>query len=66
LRKLGFLAILCVVALRLAVGWHFYKAGVAKFRDRNWTAAGFLTGAKGPLAGFFQSFAPLPDKTQFT
>jgi uncharacterized membrane protein YphA (DoxX/SURF4 family) len=65
LRKLGFLAILCVVALRLAVGWHFYKAGVAKFRDRNWTSVGFLSGAKGPLAGWFQGFAPLPAAQNF-
>jgi uncharacterized membrane protein YphA (DoxX/SURF4 family) len=66
LRKLGFLAIVCIVALRLAVGWHFYKAGVAKFKDRNWTSAGFLSGAQGPLAGWFHGFAPLPDATRLS
>jgi uncharacterized membrane protein YphA (DoxX/SURF4 family) len=48
------------------VGWHFYKSGVAKFKDRNWTSAGFLSGAKGPLAGMFQSFAPLPDASRLS
>jgi uncharacterized membrane protein YphA (DoxX/SURF4 family) len=53
----------CIVALRLAVGWHFYKEGVQKFRDPKWSSAGFLTGAKGPLAGWFKTFAPpLPDE----
>jgi uncharacterized membrane protein YphA (DoxX/SURF4 family) len=57
----------CIVALRLAVGWHFYKEGVAKFRDPKWSSAGFLTGAKGPLGGWFQAFAPrLPDQTRLS
>jgi len=66
-QKLGLFAIVCIVALRLAVGWHFYTAGVEKFRDRNWSSAGFLSQAKGPLAGWFQSFAsPLPDERYFS
>jgi uncharacterized membrane protein YphA (DoxX/SURF4 family) len=64
-RKLGLIAIVCIVALRMAIGWHFYKEGVQKFRDPNWNSAGFLTGAKGPLAPWFLSFAPpLPDETR--
>jgi uncharacterized membrane protein YphA (DoxX/SURF4 family) len=51
----------CIVGLRLAVGWHFYKEGVEKFQTRNWSSAGFLAQAQGPLAGWFRGFAdPLP------
>ncbi len=58
---------MCIVALRLAVGWHFYTAGVEKFRDRNWSSAGFLSQAKGPMAGLFQSYAsPLPGERQLS
>ncbi|MBW3598435.1 MAG: hypothetical protein KY475_14335 [Planctomycetes bacterium] len=48
--------------MRLAVGWHFYKQGVEKFKTRGWSSAGFLAQAKGPLGSWFRSFAaPLPD-----
>lgn len=44
--------------LRLAVGIEFLMAGLAKMSD--WSAAGFLSGATGPLAGWFQSMAGNP------
>jgi uncharacterized membrane protein YphA (DoxX/SURF4 family) len=43
-----------LVALRLMIGWHFYQEGVQKIPDPNWTTAGFFTGAKGPLADYFE------------
>lgn len=44
-----------IVILRIAVGLQFLYAGVTKFGD--WTAAGYLHNASGPLAPWFQSMA---------
>lgn len=65
-RYLGGFAILALVLLRLATGWHFFNEGLSKIeRDSttgefrmNFSAAGFLSGAKGPLADSFQAMAP--------
>ena len=40
---------------RIIIGWHFLYEGFTKLTDANWTAAGYLQGSTGPLAGFFQS-----------
>ncbi len=50
------MAIIAIVALRLAVGWHFFKEGATKLVEPNWTAAHFFTGSKGPLKPLFESF----------
>jgi uncharacterized membrane protein YphA (DoxX/SURF4 family) len=55
-----------IVFLRLCVGWHFFSEGIKKFEyDQSrgewklvFSAEGFLSGAKGPLAKFFQDQAP--------
>jgi uncharacterized membrane protein YphA (DoxX/SURF4 family) len=47
-----------LVALRIAVGWHFFKEGLAHRADPNWTSEGFLKQAKGPLAANFQAVLP--------
>lgn len=64
-RYLGGFAILALVLLRLAIGWHFFTAGLEKIdRDSDgsyrisFSAAPFLGLAKGPLADTFKSFAP--------
>ena len=44
-----------LVALRIVIGVQFFLAGLDKFGD--WSAAGYLGAATGPLAGFFQSLA---------
>ena len=41
------------MALRLAVGYHFFKEGTNKLKD-GFNAYGFLSGAKGPLAPAFK------------
>jgi thiosulfate dehydrogenase (quinone) large subunit len=41
--------------LRLAIGVQFLMSGFSKFGD--WTAAGYLSGATGPFANWFQSMA---------
>ncbi len=48
------LAFVAIVALRIAVGYHFFKEGTSKLND-GFTAEYFLKGAKGPLAPAFNS-----------
>jgi len=55
--------IVLLVALRVATGWYFFESGRSKNLDRNFSSAGFLSQAKGPLAGLFK--APLPDHYDF-
>ena len=49
-----------VVALRVLIGWHFLYEGVAKLTAPSWSAAGFLSQARGPLAGVFKGLAANP------
>ncbi len=49
-----FLIFLAIIALRLVVGFHFYKEGVTKL-EYGFDAQNFLKGAKGPFANFFLS-----------
>ena len=74
------LAVLALVALRLALGCHFLYEGLWKVKrsdfrhDAMWksekelgdefNAAPFLTTAKGPVAGFFYAMAPDIDARQ--
>jgi len=62
-----------LVVLRLAIGWHIFFAGVEKVRAPNWTSAGYLREASGPLAPQFRELAgdglverltPLPGDSQ--
>ncbi|NLX54585.1 MAG: DoxX family protein [Planctomycetaceae bacterium] len=43
-----------LVALRLGIGWHFFREGTDKIQDPSWTAAHFFTGSKGPLHPWFE------------
>lgn len=64
-RQLGGFAVLALVLLRLAIGWHFFTAGLEKI-DRTadggyriaFSAAPFLSIAQGPFADTFKSLAP--------
>jgi thiosulfate dehydrogenase [quinone] large subunit len=47
-----------LTVLRVAVGVLFFLAGFAKMSD--WSAAGYLANATGPLSGWFQSLAGNP------
>ena len=49
-----FLIFVTIIALRLVVGFHFYKEGVTKLQD-GFDAQYFLKGAKGPLKDVFLS-----------
>ncbi|TFH22445.1 MAG: DoxX family membrane protein, partial [Bacteroidia bacterium] len=43
--------------LRVAIGWHLLYEGLTKLLNPDWTAAGYLQSATGPLAGMFQGMA---------
>lgn len=42
-----------LLALRLAVGWHFLYEGLVKVLYPGWSSQGYLMESSGPLAGFF-------------
>jgi thiosulfate dehydrogenase [quinone] large subunit len=50
-----------VVILRVVIGWHFLYEGVAKLTKPDWSAAGFLKQARGPLADLFHGMAANPN-----
>ncbi len=56
---MGFFGVAFLVALRVLIGVQFLTAGIDKL-DPSFSSAGFLRSASGPLAGFYQSQAPLP------
>lgn len=45
---------MAVLALRLAVGWHFFREGADKITGGNFASAGFMEASKGPLAPAFR------------
>jgi uncharacterized membrane protein YphA (DoxX/SURF4 family) len=65
-RYSGTFAVFALVLLRLVVGWHFFREGTDKVvydphdgeLRRNFSASGFLTGAKGPLASWYLANVP--------
>lgn len=56
--RLSIVAIVFLVALRFLIGYHFYMEGVTKVKEGNFSAKGFLSAAKGPLASEFQGLIP--------
>lgn len=52
---------LTLIALRLAIGWHFLYEGLVKLANPNWTSASYLLDSGGFLKGFFFSLASNPD-----
>lgn len=49
-----------LVALRVAIGWHFMYEGVAKILQGSWTAQAFLMDSQGWFSGIFRSIASNP------
>jgi uncharacterized membrane protein YphA (DoxX/SURF4 family) len=47
-----------LVLLRVSIGWHFLYAGIDKLTSPNFTSAGYLGQAKGPLADKFHELVP--------
>jgi thiosulfate dehydrogenase [quinone] large subunit len=50
-----------IVVMRVLIGWHFLYEGVAKLSNPNWSAAGYLKQARGPLADLFHWMANDPN-----
>ncbi len=63
--KIGFCAVILIVLLRIAIGWHYFYEGVHKFDPAaDFTAKGFLGMAKGPAAPLFYMMVPDLDGVQ--
>jgi uncharacterized membrane protein YphA (DoxX/SURF4 family) len=56
--KTGGLTVLLLLALRVAIGWHFLHEGWDHLHDKTWSSKGFLSGAVGPLAPTAKSYLP--------
>jgi thiosulfate dehydrogenase [quinone] large subunit len=50
-----------IVVMRVLIGWHFLYEGIAKLSNPNWSAAGYLKQARGPLADLFHWMAADPN-----
>lgn len=53
LRRIGTLGLIALVALRVGIGWHFFKEGADKIRSGTFSSEGFLKSAEGRFAGLF-------------
>ncbi len=56
--QIGFLAVVSLVLLRVALGWHFLYEGWWKWKHPRWSAEGFFRQARGPLAPYFHRLVP--------
>ncbi|MEX0820361.1 MAG: hypothetical protein WD070_12245, partial [Pirellulaceae bacterium] len=54
-RQLGTAALVALVALRIVIGFHFFKEGSDKLQDPGWTSTGFLGSATGRFADSFHN-----------
>lgn len=58
--NLSRLAIVSLILLRLAVGWHFFCEGRTKWTNQNFSSRHFLQDAKGPFATWYRSLIDDP------
>jgi thiosulfate dehydrogenase [quinone] large subunit len=63
--KLSRAAMVAIVLLRVAIGWHFLYEGVAKLQKPGWSAAGYLQQSKGVLAELFKWMAASPNVLEY-
>ena len=54
------LQVTALVALRFAIGWHFFYEGMSKAANAYWTSAGYLDQSQGFLSGWFVDLASSP------
>jgi thiosulfate dehydrogenase [quinone] large subunit len=52
---------LTLIALRLAIGWHFLYEGLVKLTNPNWSSVSYLLDSEGFLRKFYISMASNPD-----
>ncbi len=53
--------LILLVALRVAIGWHFMYEGIAKIFQANWSAYAYLMDSEGILSDFFHNIASNPE-----
>lgn len=51
--RIGTIGLLALVALRIGVGWHFFKEGSDKIKSGTFSSEGFLKASNGRMAGFY-------------
>jgi uncharacterized membrane protein YphA (DoxX/SURF4 family) len=56
--QISLLAVVVLVLLRIAIGWHFLHEGLWKYREPNFTAEPYLRQARGPLANTYRNLIP--------
>lgn len=65
IRRIAAVACVLLVTLRLFIGWQFFYEGMWKLQTMKtadeWTAAGYLKNAQGPLRPFFRDMVGDPD-----
>lgn len=59
-----FWLLLTLVALRIALGVHFFAEGTGKLQTGNFQSSGFLSAARGPFASYFQVLLDDPNGEQ--
>jgi thiosulfate dehydrogenase [quinone] large subunit len=52
---------LWLLALRIAVGWHFLYEGISKLANPNWSSVGYLLDSEGFMKQLFFNMASNPD-----
>jgi uncharacterized membrane protein YphA (DoxX/SURF4 family) len=58
--NLGTLRLAVLIALRIAIGWHFLYEGVVKILNPNWSSAPFLVESRWIFSGVFHWMAETP------
>jgi thiosulfate dehydrogenase (quinone) large subunit len=58
--KLTDMQLVALIALRVAIGWHFFYEGLIKLLSPNWSSMGFLLESEGFLSPVFQRIASSP------
>jgi uncharacterized membrane protein YphA (DoxX/SURF4 family) len=53
--RIGTFGLIALVALRVGIGWHFFKEGADKLQTGSFSSAGFLGNAEGRMSGVFRS-----------
>src|SRR3954468_16243813 len=56
--SVSMLTVVLMVALRVAIGWHFFSEGLSHKNDPKWSSEGFLRQAKGPFAPYYKQNLP--------
>jgi uncharacterized membrane protein YphA (DoxX/SURF4 family) len=65
IRRVSIVAVVLVVLLRIAIGWHLLYEGLWKYDQldtvRPWSAEGYLRNAQGPFRDYFRNMTGDPD-----